>query len=139
MADPKTDLLGRVPLFAGLDRRGLQEIGRLAEEVDLPAGTVLMREGQVGHEFFLIVDGNVRVERGGRLIHVSGPGDFLGEIALVDGGPRSATATAEGPVRALVLGQREFHSVLERHPQIQLQVLKALAKRVRRAEPDIPH
>jgi CRP/FNR family cyclic AMP-dependent transcriptional regulator len=139
MADPKTELLRRVPLFAGLDRRGLNEIGRLAEEVDLPAGAVLMREGQTGHEFFLIVDGRVRVERGGRVVNVAGPGDFLGEIALVDGGPRSATATAEERVRAIVLGQREFHSVLERHPQIRLQVLNALAKRVRQAEPDAAH
>lgn len=139
MANPKTELLRRVPLFGGLDRRGLEEIGRWAEEVELPAGTVLMREGQAGHEFFLIVDGRVRIERSGQLVGMAGPGDFLGEIALVDGGPRSATAIAESNVRALVLGQREFHSVLGRHPQIQLQVLKALAQRVRRAEPNVPH
>jgi CRP-like cAMP-binding protein len=137
--DQKLELLRRVPLFADLSGRELEEIGRLADEVDLPAGRELTHEGQSGGEFFVIVDGTVRIERGGRHVSDLGPGDFLGEIALIDGGPRTATAITQGPARLLVLAHREFDSLLDRFPTIQATILKALAFRVRRLEPDAPH
>jgi CRP-like cAMP-binding protein len=129
--DDKTRLLSRVPLFAQLDGAGLEHVARLADEVDVEGGTVLMTEGRSGHEFFVIVDGAVRVERAGRTLAELGAGDFLGEVALVDGGPRTATATATEPSRLLVLGHREFSSLVEEHPDVRRCVLLALADRVR--------
>jgi CRP/FNR family transcriptional regulator, cyclic AMP receptor protein len=134
--DQKLELLRRVPLFAGLGRRDLAEVGRLADQIDLPAGRVLTREGRSADEFFLIVDGSVRIERGGRTVNRLGSGDFLGEIALIDGGPRTATTTVEEGGRFLVVGHREFHSLLEQFPKIQLAVLEAMAHRVRDLDPD---
>ena len=134
--DQKLQLLRQVPLFAGLGGREIQEIGRLVDEIDLPAGKELTREGRTAEEFFVILDGSVRIDRGGAQIRKLGTGDFLGEIALVDGGPRTATATAETPVRVLVIAHREFHSLMDRFPSIQASVLRALAERVRQMEPD---
>lgn len=137
--DQKLELLKRVPLLSGLGRRDIEEVGRLAEEIDLPAGHVLMREGAFGSEFWVIVDGTVRIERGGATIRSLGPGDFLGEIALVDEGPRSATATTDTPAKLFVLGHREFHSLMDQFPSIQTSVLQALAQRVRNLDADAAH
>lgn len=134
--DGKLDLLRRVPIFASLKTHDLELVGRLADEIDVPAGRALTREGEIGHEFFVIVDGRVRVERNGKLLNTLGTGDFLGEIALVDGRPRTATATTEGPARLLVLAHREFASLLAEYPTIQIEVLQALAQRVRHLDPD---
>ena len=130
----KTDLLRRVPLFAGCASGQLESIGQLADEVDVAAGTTLMTEGHSAGEFFVIVDGSVRVDKGGKTIKTLGPGEFLGEIALVDGGPRTATATTETASRLLVVGHREFHSLMEAHPAISISILEALAKRVRSSD-----
>ena len=129
--DQKLELLKRVPLLKGLGRRDIEEVGRLAEEIDVPAGHVLMREGGSGNEFFVIIDGTVRIDREGATVRSMGPGDFLGEIALVDDGPRTATATTESAAKLLVLGHREFHSLMSQYPTIQTCVLQALAHRVR--------
>jgi len=134
--DAKLELLSRVPLFAGLDKSALENVGRLADEIDLPEGKKLLHEGELPYEFFLIVAGEVRIERDGQELSVLGPGDFLGEIALVDGGRRTATATTLTPVRLLVLGTREFHSLLNEYPDIRAAVLNELAARLRRLEPD---
>ena len=131
MADQKLELLKRVPLLSGLGGREIEEVGRLVEEVDVAANHILMREGASGSEFFVIVDGTVRVEKGGETLASLGAGDFLGEIALVDNGPRTATATTESPAKLLVLGHREFHSLMEQFPTIQTSVLQALCQRVR--------
>lgn len=137
--DQKLELLKRVPLFTGLGQRDIEELGRLAEEIDLPAGHVLMREGGSGNEFFVIVAGTVGIDRAGARFKSLGPGDFLGEIALVDGGPRTATATTETPAKLLVVGHREFHSLMDQFPSIQTCVLQALARRVRNLEPETAH
>jgi CRP-like cAMP-binding protein len=104
--------------------------------VDLPDGRELTHEGRTANEFFIIVNGTVRIDRGGATIRRLRDGDFLGEIALVDGGPRTATTTTEGPGRYLVVGHREFHSLLEGFPSIQLAVLQAMAQRVRNLDPE---
>lgn len=135
-ADKKLQLLATVPIFARLRGRDLERIGQLVEEVDVPAGKVLMRQGDTGHEFFLIVEGRVRVERDGKVLKVRGQGEFVGEIALIDEGPRTATVTCETACRLLVLARREFHTLLSEHPDIQLLVLKTLAERVRKLEPE---
>ena len=134
--DKKFELLATVPLFARLRGRELERVGRLAEEIDVPADRVLIRQGAIGHEFFVIVDGRVRVERDGTVLNTRGPGDFVGEIALLDERPRLATVTTETPCRLLVLAHREFHTLLAEQPDIQLLVLKALAERVRQLEPE---
>jgi CRP/FNR family cyclic AMP-dependent transcriptional regulator len=136
--DAKVELLRRVPLFAGLGGRDLEEVARLVDEVDVPAGHVLTTQGQSGAEFFVIVSGSARVDRDGVKVMTLRDGDFLGEISLIDGRPRSATVTAETPLQLLVLAHREFHSLLDRFPTIQRAVLNALAERVRRTEPETP-
>ena len=134
--DAKLEMLRRVPLLEGLGRKELEEVGRLCDEVDLPAGRVLMREGESGDEFYLVLEGSVRVDRGGATVATLGPGQFLGEIALVDHGPRTATATCETACRLLVLGHREFNSVMASSAEIRTRVLTALAQRVRHLTPD---
>jgi CRP-like cAMP-binding protein len=137
--DQKLELLKATPLLAELDRRELEEVGRLADEVDVPAGRVLMKEGETGQEFFVIIDGNVRIDRGGTTVRTLGPGDHFGEVALLSEGPRTATATAETPARLLVLAHREFHSLMSQFPSIQTCVLSCLAARIRRLEPEAAH
>jgi CRP/FNR family cyclic AMP-dependent transcriptional regulator len=137
--DEKLDLLSRIPLFSGLDQRRLQRVGMLADEVDVPAGKRLMRQGESGSEMMVIISGSVAVERDGQRLNTLGAGDFFGEIALLDGGPRTATVTAEEPSRLLVVTHREFHSLLDEFPEVAGQVLTALAHRIRRLEPDVPH
>jgi CRP/FNR family transcriptional regulator len=129
--DEKLELLKTVPLFALCDARSVERLGMLVEEVDLPAGRVLFRQGDTAQELFIVVSGHVRVERDGGLIADSGPGDFFGEIALVAGGPRTATATCVTPCRLLVLGRRDFHSLMDEFPGLKMRVLETLAKRVR--------
>jgi len=129
--DEKLELLKTVPLFATCDKREIERLGMLAEEVDLPAGRVLFRQGDTAQEMFIVVSGQVRIERDGAVLANSGPGDFFGEIALVAGGPRTATATCVTSCRLLVLGRRDFHSLMDEFPGLKMRVLETLAKRVR--------
>jgi CRP/FNR family cyclic AMP-dependent transcriptional regulator len=137
--DEKLELLKRVPLLSGLGRREIEEVGRLAEEIDVPSGKVLMREGDTGREFFVLVNGTVGIDRGGTSIRTMEDGDFFGEIALIAEGPRTATATTESDAKLLVLGHREFHSLMDQFPAIRTCVLEALAARIRHLEPDAPN
>jgi CRP-like cAMP-binding protein len=138
-SDEKLEKLRRVPLFAALGRRELERLGMLTDEVNLPAGRVLMREGDRGEELFVLMSGAARVERGGRDQATMQADDFFGEIALVDGGPRTATVTLTEDSTLLVVGRRQFQQLLEEFPDVRLQVLEALARRVRAAEPDAAH
>jgi len=137
--DPKLELIAGVPLFAGFNRREIEAVGRLMDEVDVKAGRVLMREGASGREFFIVVSGNVRVERKGRKVNELGAGDFLGEIALIDRGPRTATAIAADPCRLLVLGVGGFRTLVSKYPTVQGKIMKALAERLREAQPRAVH
>jgi CRP/FNR family transcriptional regulator, cyclic AMP receptor protein len=134
--DEKLAILRSVPLFVGLDDGELKAVGGLTTEVDVPAGHELAREETFGDEFYMILDGSVRIHRAGSTIRTLGPGDFLGEIALIDHGRRTASATAETDCRLLVLGHREFHSLLDAQPDIRVHVLDALARRVRQLAPE---
>jgi CRP-like cAMP-binding protein len=129
--DEKLELLRTVPLFSGLSSRELKRIGELADEVDLPAGRVLMRQGEQGSEMLVLVDGNARIERDGEVIAERGAGEVLGEIALLDGGPRTATVTLTRESRLLVLGRREFQTAMDELPDVRLRVLEAVAQRLR--------
>jgi CRP-like cAMP-binding protein len=137
--DEKLELLKRTPLLAGLGRKDIEEVGRLVDEVDLKAGYVLMREGDIGREFFVIIDGQVRIDKGGQTIRTMGPGQFLGDIALVTEGPRTATATTETACRLLVLGHGAFHQLMDQYPSIRLSVLESMAMRLRDLEPEVVH
>jgi len=126
----KVELIKRVPLFAHLSKRHLQEVASLADEIDLRDGKELTRQGAPGREFFVLLEGSADVKKNGRRINRLGPGDFFGEIALVSRVPRTATVTATSPVRALVVTDRSFRRLLEDSPQIQARVMQALAERL---------
>jgi CRP/FNR family cyclic AMP-dependent transcriptional regulator len=128
--DQKVELIKQAPLFARCSRKELAEVAQLADEIDLPAGKDFIRQGERGREFFVVLEGEVDVTRDGKTLQQRGPGDFFGEIALVSKVPRTATVTAKTPVRALVITDRDFRSLLEHSPQIQVKVLEALAERL---------
>jgi porphyrinogen peroxidase len=130
--DRKLDLLGTVPLFQSLDASQLARLAGLAGEVRAADGEVLMRQGESGDEFFVVVSGHVAIEREGQRLARLGPGEFLGEIALIDGRPRTATAIADGEAHLLVLGNRQFETVIEEFPGLGRQVARALVDRIRR-------
>ena len=134
--DEKLDLLQRIPLFAGFDRKHLERLGMLTEEVDVPAGKVLMRQGELGDDLMVIYSGLVTVERNGGKVNKLGPGQFFGEIALLQGGPRTATVTVETPSKLLVVNHRDFHALMEEFPEVAARVLLALAQRIRTLEPN---
>ena len=133
--DEKIELLRNIPLFADFDHHHLERLGMLTEEVDVPAGKVLIRQGDTGDDLMILVSGQVGVERNGERINQLGPGDFFGEIALIQRGPRTATCMAEGPTRLLVVNHRDFHALMEEFPAVATQVLMTLAQRVRTLEP----
>jgi CRP/FNR family cyclic AMP-dependent transcriptional regulator len=137
--DQKVELLSKVPLLASLDRKDLTQVAQICDEVDLPAGRILMKQGSYGSEFYVIISGVVTVERDGKHLRDLGPGDFLGELALLGNIARTATATCVDAGRFLVLGHREFNSLLAEFPSIQTAVLHAVAQRMVALEPDQPH
>jgi len=127
--DRKVGLLAHVPLFSTLDQRSMEAVATLAREVALPAGTVLMREGEPAESFYLIVTGTVRVQRAGAPVRSLSDGGFLGEIALVEQGERTATATCVTDCQLLVLGSFEFDRVMATFPEIRARVSAAVARR----------
>ena len=128
--DVKVEMISHVPLFATCSKTELRKIASLADEIDLPAGTRLTKEGASGKEFVVIVKGRADVVRRGKKLRSLGNGDFLGEIALVTGTPRTATVTTTEPTRALVIAAPAFRSLLRNTPSMQLKVLDALASRL---------
>jgi CRP-like cAMP-binding protein len=133
--DAKIELMKKVPLFASLGNAQLAQVASIADEIRLPEGKVLTREGEPGREFFILIDGEVEVRRKGRKVATMVPGEFFGELALVSNRPRTATATASKPVRVLVVKDTSFRSVLLRTPQIALKVLQAAVERLPPATP----
>ena len=126
----KVDLIRKVPLFGQLSRAEVNEVAKIADEIDVKAGKVLTREGDRGNEFFVILDGAAEVHRGGRKVRMLGAGDFFGEIALVSRSPRTATVTTTVPTDLLVITGTSFRALLDHSPRIQLRVLEALADRL---------
>jgi CRP/FNR family transcriptional regulator, cyclic AMP receptor protein len=125
------DLLRLVPLFRGMTDRSFDAIANLASETTYAAGDELVRQGTPGREFIIIVSGRARVERDGKHIRELGPGDFLGEISLVDGSPRTATVTALDPIHAVTVQREGFLDLIDRIPVFRLEVLNALTQRIR--------
>lgn len=128
--DKKIALIRHAPLFSRCSKRELADVASLADEIDLPAGKTIIREGERGREFFVLLDGEVEVTRRGRKVATLSEGDFVGEIALVSRVPRTATVKTTSPTRALVVTDQAFRGLLRRSPDIQLKVLEALAERV---------
>jgi len=126
--------LAQVPLFATLSRKELGLVARRAEDVSVPAGKELCREGEMGHQYFVILEGSAKVTRHGRRIATLGPGNAFGELSLLSRAPRNATIVAETPMELVVLGQREFAGIIDDVPGFARKLLSALAERVRVAD-----
>jgi CRP-like cAMP-binding protein len=130
--DDKATALGRAPLFKNLSRGDLVQLAMATEDLEVEAGKVLAREGEIGHEFFVIVDGEVSVSKDGTEIRRLGPGEFFGEIALIWDSPRrTATVSAATPVRFFVLTRQAFRGLIDHHPDIEAKVLEVVEERVR--------
>ena len=128
--DPKLTALKAVPLFTGLSRSELAAVGRIADELDLPAGKVLIREGTYGSQFFVLLDGEAVVRRRGRKLATLRGGDFFGEIALLSRRATTATVTTTAPSRVVVITRAGFGQLLRTSPQVQWAVMQALVSRV---------
>ena len=137
--DEKVELLRSVTLFGGLTNRELERIASLADIVDLPKDRVLLKQGELGWEMFVVVSGSAHVERDGQSLGEVGPGEVLGEIALLDGGPRTATVTLSQPARLLVLARREFQTLMDEFPEIRLKIFEKVAHRLRMLDRDAIH
>ncbi len=134
VADEKLEHLQRVPLFSKLGRGDLERVSQLTDEIEVGLDAILTEQGQTGHEFFIVLDGRLIVLDGHTPIATLGPGDFFGEIALVESRPRTATVRAEGIARLMVIGHREFHALMDEFPDVRRAVMDALAERVRTNE-----
>jgi CRP/FNR family cyclic AMP-dependent transcriptional regulator len=128
--DTKVDALRRAPLFEGLTDKELTEVAKRSEDLDFPAGKVLCREGELGSEFYVIMDGEAEVTRGGQTLTTQGSGSFFGEISLVEDVPRTATVTTTTPLRCFILTRGRFLHVLDEFPGVERKVMRALAKRL---------
>ena len=136
--DAKVELLRNVALFAGCSASELAELASLADEIVLPAGNVIAREGALGHEFFVIAEGEVTVTMpdGGTVSLAAG--SFFGEMALLDGGPRVATVTAATEVHLLVVDRRGFGRLIRDVPSVSQKMMVELARRLRAVETHSP-
>ena len=127
----KIDLLADIPLFSACTKKELSKIASLADQVSVDNGTEVTTEGARGWEFFVIADGAAGVYVGGRKIDELRRGDFFGEMALLDQGPRSATVKALGPMSLYVIGAKEFRRLLDEVPFVSRRILQGMAKRLR--------
>ena len=125
--------LAKVPLFQGCSKRELDVVARAVKPLQHPEGTVIAREGDPGIGLFVIADGTAEVTIGGKRKSKLGPGDFFGEIALLDGGPRMATVTATSDVMLYGLTEWSFRGLMQEHPSIAVKTLIAMAGRLRNA------
>jgi CRP-like cAMP-binding protein len=129
--DSKVDRLKRAPLFAGVSKRDLEFVASRVDEVSLKPGQTLISEGQPTEAFYILESGNVQVTRGGKPLNRLGPGDFFGEIGMLDRGTATATVVTDGPVEAIVLSHTQFRDAIKANDDLALQVIAAMAKRLR--------
>jgi CRP-like cAMP-binding protein len=134
MARGGAEALADVPLFAGLSKRHLRNIAKLGEEQEFATGATLAEEGSAGDTFHVLLEGEAKVTRGGRRLNRLIPWDFFGEIALIDGGPRTASVVAETPVKTLTIDRSKFRKMLEEDTSIGVKMLEELARRLRNNE-----
>jgi CRP/FNR family transcriptional regulator, cyclic AMP receptor protein len=127
--------LRSIPLFAGLSRSQRRQLARCAEEISVKPGTYLCREGEVAYEFFAIEEGCARVVRGDQYLNDLGPGDFFGEIGLIEHSPRNASVIAESSVTAMVLTDSAFRRIDRENPEVAKRIRRAIDERCRWLEP----
>jgi CRP/FNR family cyclic AMP-dependent transcriptional regulator len=139
VADKAIDLIASVPLFSGCSQKELRAIASAAKEVTHKEGDVLAREGDKGIGFFVIAEGTAKVNVGSSSRGRLGPGDFFGEISLLDEGPRSATVTAETAMKLYGLTAWSFRQLVAQNPSIAQKLLKVMADRLRRTSKDLTH
>jgi CRP/FNR family transcriptional regulator, cyclic AMP receptor protein len=137
--DAKVQLLRGVSLFSACSNRELTRVASLADEIDVPEGTVLIRQGEPGREFFVIVEGKANVSPRGKRATTLGPGSAIGELSLLDQGPRSATVTAASDMYLLVLDSRSFSALITEVPSVTSKIFRVMAERLRAAERDAVH
>jgi len=129
-SDTKVELLRKAPLFADLTKAELEHLAKVTEDLEVEAGRVLCREGELAQEFFVIIEGEAEATKNGKHLSTMGPGDFFGEIALLEDIPRTATVTATTELRFFVLSRRSFWSMVDAMPDVERKILRALARRV---------
>lgn len=129
--DRKAEMLASARLFDGVDAEGMDRIASVAVAVDFPTDHVIARQGEIGTGFFVVVAGRVRVVRDGETVATIGPGDFFGELSVLDGRPRNAQVVADGPTTCLALASWDFEAVLAEQPKVTIAILRGLAGRLR--------
>jgi CRP-like cAMP-binding protein len=139
VAKPSADVLASVDLFQGLSKRELQRVLASAKELEFDEGAQVVREGDEDGRFYLLLDGTAEITKGRRTLATLGPGDYFGEISLIDGEPRSATIVATAPVRALTLARWNFRPLLDEYPTIARKVLLEMCRRVRELDRSPDH
>jgi CRP-like cAMP-binding protein len=129
--DRRAELLAGCPLFRGLGPEHLTVLAEKATEVEFAPRHTIVRQGEIGTGFFIVVEGRVKVVRDARTLATLGPGEFFGELSVLDGGPRIAQVVAEEPTRCLALASWDFEKVLLEQPTLSLAILRGLAARLR--------
>ena len=129
-----TSFLARVPLFSACTSDEIAAIESVAQQQSYAPGQIIVTEGTPGHAFYAVVSGRVEILRDGRSLGAFGPGDFFGEMSLLDQAPRSATIRAIEPTTCLMLSSWDFKALLEKHPSIAIKLLEVLSRRLRVAD-----
>jgi CRP/FNR family cyclic AMP-dependent transcriptional regulator len=137
--DRRAELLGGCPLFRGIDADGLAKLAERATQVDFPAGHVIARQGEIGTGFFVVISGRVRVVRDGTRVAELGPGEFFGELSVLDRMPRNAMVAAEEATSCLALASWDFDAVLLEQPALTLAILRGVAARLREVTESVRH
>ena len=132
------ELLQRVPAFAAVEPEDLEQLAASTSEIEVPAGEELTHEGRYEGYVFVVVSGTVAIERDGRTVDTIGPGDFFGEIAAVDGGPRTATARTIEDSRLLTMDHEHFYELMEKSPELNGAVMAAMEERLARIDSEAP-
>jgi CRP/FNR family transcriptional regulator, cyclic AMP receptor protein len=132
--DKKAELLGQVALFSACNKKELLRIAALADQTTFEKGSTMMKEGEPGNEAFVIARGNADASIRGKKVATIGPGAIVGELALLDHGPRTATVVAKDDVEALVLDPQSFRTLLHDVPTVAVKVATAIAARLREVE-----
>jgi CRP-like cAMP-binding protein len=135
VAKAKPDvLLATVPIFEGLSKKQLKVIAKSSEVVDYMAGHSIVKEGDLGDSFFVVLHGQAKVTTGGKTINRLMPGDHFGEISLLDGDPRTATVTSETPMKMMMLERKDFIKAVSNDPEMSLAMMRTLARMIRRVD-----
>ena len=136
--DDVVDQLAAMPLFAGIERARLERLARSSEIIDEPSATKITHEGRYEGQFFVVLAGAVEITRDGRIIDTIEPGGFFGEIALIDGGPRTATAVSLGACRVLAIGNQQFTDLMDASPPLRDAVMAAMEARLQLIDAESP-